>query len=299
MNTGTLIQAQQQNTAPRSRRGGTAFGYPRDFMDNRFIYTVISPRARGLSVGINMNPNKRCNFDCIYCEVDRSKPGLEANLDIPTMITELEWTLDLVHSGRIREHSHYATVPADLLSLRHVCLSGDGEPTLCPQFDEVVEAVVHLRARSRLPFFKLVLVTNASGLDRPDVKAALRLFTARDEIWAKLDAGTQDYMRRVNKPDCAIERILENILQIARERPVVIQSLFPAIDRTPAAPHEIEAYVERLKWLKEAGARVSLVQIYSATRPTPHSECSHLPLRTLSAIATRVRDAAGIKAEVF
>ena len=299
MNTTTVIQTEQQNTTACSKREGTAFGYPRDFMDNRFIYTVISPRARGLSVGINMNPDKRCNFDCIYCEVDRSKPGAAANLDIPTMIAELEWTLELVHSSRIREHAHYTTVPADLLALRHVCLSGDGEPTLCPQFNEVVEAVVHLRARSRFPFFKLVLVTNASGLDRPDVKTALRLFTARDEIWAKLETGTEEYWQRINKPDCPMEHILENVLQIARERPVIIQGLFPAINGAAPPPHEIEAYVQRLKTLKDAGARIALVQIYSASRPTPHSECSHLPLRTLSAIAARVREAAGLKAEVF
>jgi hypothetical protein len=57
--------------------------------------------------------------------------------------------------------------------------------------------------------------------------------------------------------------------------------------------------VLRLKELKEAGARIPLVQIYSATRPTPHSECGHLPLRTLSDIARRVREGSGLRAEVF
>jgi wyosine [tRNA(Phe)-imidazoG37] synthetase (radical SAM superfamily) len=246
-----------------------------------------------------MNPDQRCNFDCIYCEVDRSKPRVKAELEVATMIQELQWTLELIHSGRIRAHSHYARVPADLLRLRHVCLSGDGEPTLCPNFSGVVEAVVHLRARALLPFFKLVLVTNASGLDLAEVKAGLRLFTPRDEIWAKLEAGTQEYMNRVNMPDGRIERIMESILDVARERPVIIQSLFPAIHGAPPPPHEIEAYVQRLKSLKEAGAQISLVQIYSASRPTPNSECSHLPLRTLSDIAKRVRGTAGLKAEVF
>jgi wyosine [tRNA(Phe)-imidazoG37] synthetase (radical SAM superfamily) len=211
----------------------------------------------------------------------------------------LEWTLELVSSGRIREHAHYANVPAELLQLRHVCLSGDGEPTLSPNFNEVLESVVHLRARGRFPFFKLVLVTNASGLDRPEVKTGLRLFTARDEIWAKVDAGTNEYMQRLNKADCTIERILENILSVARQRPVIIQSLFVAINGASPPPQEIEAYVQRLSALKQAGAQIPLVQIYSATRPTPHAECSHLPLRVLSEIARRVREAAGLKAEVF
>ena len=168
-----------------------------------------------------------------------------------------------------------------------------------PNFVEAVEAVVHLRARGRFPFFKLVLITNASGLDRPEVAQGLSLFTPRDEVWAKLEAGTQEYMNRVNRPDCPLEKIRANIMFVARRRPVVIQSLFPSIGGEVPPASEIEAYVQRLRELKEAGAQIPLVQIYSATRPTAHSECRHLPLRTLSHIARRVREAAGLKAEVF
>jgi wyosine [tRNA(Phe)-imidazoG37] synthetase (radical SAM superfamily) len=280
---------------------GTAFGCTRDFLDNRFVYVVISPRARGLSVGVNMNPDKRCNFDCVYCEVNRSEPSREPRLDVQLMMTELEQTLELVRSGGLRERPCYRSAPPELLELRHVTLSGDGEPTLCPNFVEAVEAIVHLRARGRFPFFKLVLITNASGLDRPEVVQGLNLFTPRDEIWAKLEAGTQEYMDRVNRPrpECPLEKILANILCLARQRPVVIQSLFPSVRGEAPPPSEIEAYVQRLRELKEAGAQIPLVQIYSATRPTVQSECGHLPLRTLSAIAQRVREAAGLKAELF
>jgi wyosine [tRNA(Phe)-imidazoG37] synthetase (radical SAM superfamily) len=185
------------------------------------------------------------------------------------------------------------------MELRHVTLSGDGEPTLCPNFVEAVEAVVHLRARGRFPFFKLVLITNASGLDRPEVGEGLSLFTPRDEVWAKLEAGTQEYMNRVNRPDCPLEKILANILLLARRRPVVIQSLFPSISGATLSASEIEAHVQRLRELKDAGAQIPMVQIYSATRPAAQSECGHLPLRTLSAIAQRVREVSGLKAEVF
>lgn len=282
-----------------ARRAEITYGYPRNFLGQRFVYTVISPRARGLSVGVNVNPDKQCNFDCVYCEVDRRVRAAESRLDLDVMAGELESTLAMVHSGQIQEHPQYARVPSGLLRLQHVCLSGDGEPTLCPNFHEVVESVVHLRARGRFPFFKLVLVTNATGLDRPEVEAGLRLFTPRDEIWAKLEAGTQEYMRRVNKPDCSLESVLGKILRLARERPVVIQSLFPAIEGHAPQTHEIEAYIQRLKCLKEAGAQIPLVQIYSATRPPSHSECRHLPLRALSEIARRVREIAGLKVEVF
>jgi wyosine [tRNA(Phe)-imidazoG37] synthetase (radical SAM superfamily) len=246
-----------------------------------------------------MNPDKRCNFDCAYCEVNRSEPSREPRLDVPAMVTELERTLESVGSDNLRERLRYRNVPPELLELRHVTLSGDGEPTLCPNFVEAVEAVVHLRARGRLPFFKIVLITNASGLDRPEMPQGLGLFTARDEIWAKLEAGTQEYMDRVNRPDCRLEKILANILFLARQRPVVIQGLFPSIGGQGPPASEVEAYVLRLKELKDAGAQIPLVQIYSATRPTGHPECGHLPLRTLSHIARRVREVSGLKAEVF
>lgn len=281
------------------RKSETAFGCPRDFVGNRFVYVVISPRAKGLSIGVNMNPDKFCNFDCTYCEVNRCLPTIEDHLDVDVMATEMERTLALVQSGEIREHSVFNTVPEELLRLRHVSLSGDGEPTLCPNFTEAAQAVIHIRAKSREGFFKIVLITNATGLDRPEVQQGLKYFTREDEIWAKLDAGSQAYMERVNRPNVSVDAVAEKILVTARTRPVIVQSLFPLVNGQEPAPEEIDQYAQRLKWLKDNGAHISLVQIYSATRPTTHSECGHLPLKTLSRIAQTVREIAGLRAEVF
>ncbi len=277
--------------------GETAFGSPRDFLDNRFVYAVISPRAQGLSVGVNMNPDRLCNFDCVYCEVHRAMPIREKNLNVTVMAGELHRTLECVRAGRLRERARYQAVPAELLELRHVTLSGDGEPTLCPNFAEAVEAVVHVRALGE--FFKMVLITNATELDRPQVQEGLRHFTRSDEIWAKLDGGSQAYLDSVNKVPVPLEKILANILAVGRQRPVVIQSLFPAIHGDEPPPGEIEAFAQRLLDLKSGGAQISLVQIYSATRPAPRSQYGHLPLRALSRIAHTVRQITGLKAEVF
>jgi hypothetical protein len=86
---------------------------------------------------------------------------------------------------------------------------------------------------------------------------------------------------------------------VARQRPVVIQSLFPAINGEPPPASEIKQYAPRLKELKEAGAEISLVQIYSATRPMAGARYRHLPLKSLSQIAKRVRRVAGLRAEIF
>ena len=276
----------------------TAFGSPRDFLDNRFVYAVVSARARGLSIGVNMNPDKNCNFRCVYCEVHRNGE-IPEQLDVEVMAGELRKTLALVRAGRLRERPWYHSLPDELLQLRHVALSGDGEPTLSPSFAEALQAIVHVRALGGYPFFKLVLITNATGLDLPHVQEGLKYFTRSDEIWVKLDGGTQAYVNKVNQSEVPLEKILSNILLIGRQRPIVIQSLFPAIGGEEPPLQEIEQYSRRLMELKEAGADITLVQIYSATRPSANSDCGHLPLKVLSRIAHTVRQATGLKAEVF
>jgi wyosine [tRNA(Phe)-imidazoG37] synthetase (radical SAM superfamily) len=276
----------------------TAFGSPRDFLDNRFVYAVVSARARGLSVGVNLNPDKLCNFHCVYCEVHRNGTTLPAELDVEGMAAELKKTLALVRAGRLRERPWYHSLPDELLQLRHVALSGDGEPTLSPKFAEALQAVVHVRALGGYPF-KLVLITNGTGLDNAHVQHGLKLLTRSDEIWIKLDGGTQAYVNRVNCADVPLEKVLSNILLVGRQRPVVIQSLFPALGGEEPPVEEIEQFARRLLELKNGGATVSLVQIYSATRPSANSQCGHLPLRVLSRIAHTVRQTTGLKAEVF
>jgi wyosine [tRNA(Phe)-imidazoG37] synthetase (radical SAM superfamily) len=215
------------------------------------------------------------------------------------MADELRRTLLFADSGELKNLPCYQHAPADLLKLRHVALSGDGEPTLCPNFLDAVRAVAHVRATGYLPFFKIVLITNASSLDLRDVQDGLKLFTPQDEIWAKLEAGTQGYMDRVNHPDRPLEKIMENILFTARLRPVIIQGLFPMINHEEPSVEEIEQYAQRLRDLKDAGAQIPLVQIYSATRPMAHPGSGHLPLKTLAHIARRVREVSGLQAEVF
>ena len=277
-----------------------AFDRPRDFLNNRFVYAVVSPRARGLTLGVNMNPDQRCNFDCLYCEVNRATPPGQSVLDVGVVASELHRTLDHIQQGRLREHPQYHSLPDELLQLRHVALSGDGEPTLSSQFAEVVQAVVHVRALGGFPFFKIVLLTNATGLDRSQVQESLKRFTKSDEIWVKLDGGTQEYLDKVCRlKDVTLGKILSNILHLARQRPVVIQSLFPAINGEEPSTEDIEQYAHRLKELKSDGAQISLVQIYSANRPMSHAECGHLPLKTLSQIAQVVRQVSGLSAEVF
>lgn len=90
---------------------GSAFGCPRQFVGNRFVYAVLSSRARGLSIGVNMNPDKHCNFDCEYCEVNRLFPSRDLDLDVDVMAAELQRTLAMAFSGELQNVSIYREVP--------------------------------------------------------------------------------------------------------------------------------------------------------------------------------------------
>ncbi len=283
----------------RHPQADTASGCARKYLGNRFVYVLISSRAGGLSIGLNMNPNKSCNFDCVYCEVNRTTAPVARQLDPGVMAAELEKTLTLIHSGEIRRLGGYNTLSADLLRLRHVAFSGDGEPALCPIFAEAVQEVVHVRARRMLPFFKMVLITNGACLDQEPVQDGLRYFTREDEIWIKLDAGTQQVMSRINRSQIPLDKVMENAWLIGRKRPIVIQSLFPLLGEAEPPPEEVEEYIRRLIELKDGGAMISLVQIYSATRPAAHPDCGHVPLQSLARICRRVRTETGLTAEVF
>jgi wyosine [tRNA(Phe)-imidazoG37] synthetase (radical SAM superfamily) len=285
---------------PRERsRSATVHPLPRrNFLGNRYVHCVLSQRAGGLSVGINVNPDKRCNFDCVYCEVDRTPRGGPARLPVSAMLEELERVLDGIFHQRPPNGAD-ASAPALALPFREVALSGEGEPTLSPNFSEIVGAVTGLRTRRVYPFFKIVLITNATGLGREDVRVGISALHAQDEIWAKLDVGTPEGLQQINRTVVPLDAILANIRDLARQRPVVIQSLFPMLHGSGPTQEDIAAFVGCLKELKDAGAQIPLVQIYSAHRPAVDATCGHLPLRTLSSIARRVREEAGLNAEVF
>jgi wyosine [tRNA(Phe)-imidazoG37] synthetase (radical SAM superfamily) len=287
------------NSARHSDFSDPVFASPREFLGNHFVYAVVSPRGRGLSIGVNMNPDKRCNFNCAYCEVNHAAPPSKKTIDVKLMADELQRTLWLARSGGLGDFSWQHQKSDIQPQLRQVALSGNGEPTLCPNFFDVLRTLVHVRALGRFPFFKIVLITNASRLDLQQVQDGLKLFTLQDEIWAKMDAGTQRYMDKVNKPGCTLEKILENILFVARQRPVIIQSLFPLLDGAKPPEREIMQYARRLKELRLAGAQIPLVQIYSSTPSSAQSRCAHLPLALLAHIARRVREISGLNAEVF
>lgn len=265
--------------------------HPRARRTNRYVYVVRARRSHGLSVGINLDPQKTCNFDCVYCEViDRraiakktGRPKIEAG----DVLAELDDELSLLLSGDER--------PKD------IAFAGDGEPSTFPGFLELVRGVFDARDRHGLLGVPIVLITNGSGLDREEMRRAHDLFAARGGVfWIKLDAGTEAFFREICRTAVPFARILANLEEAARRHPVVVQSMFFRHDGAVPPASEVDAWVGRLTAVLGAGGALSLVQVYTVARETTEPGITPLTKSELEGIAERLRSAApGVPVETF
>jgi wyosine [tRNA(Phe)-imidazoG37] synthetase (radical SAM superfamily) len=274
--------------------------HPRLFEDNRFVYPVISRRSKGLSIGINLNPDKVCNFDCIYCQVNRSAAGLTRFVDVDGVLDELDTTLEFVASGRLFQHERFCQAPESLRRLNDIAFSGDGEPTTYRNFPDIVAACAEIKRRRALHDVKILLITNASMFHRDHVRRALGILDQNNgEIWAKLDAGTEEYFQRVDRAGVPLKRILTNITQAAAPRPIVIQSLFMRIQNEAPPPTELLAFCRRLNEIATAGGQIKLVQVYTVARQPAESYVTPLEDCEVDAIADLVRHQTGLAVESY
>jgi wyosine [tRNA(Phe)-imidazoG37] synthetase (radical SAM superfamily) len=278
--------------------------HPRRFEDFQYAYPVLSRRSHGISIGVNTNPDRACNFDCIYCQVDRTTRATVTKFDLAAAEEELRMMLEIVQSGEIAQHPPFDTVPSDKLRLNDIALSGDAEPTTLPNFSATIEMIARVKPSAA----KIVLITDAGGLDRADVKRGLEIMDAHDgEVWAKLDAGTEEYFKVINRTKIPFPRILKNITACAKARPIVIQSLFMNVYGAGPSAGEIGAYCRRLREIIAAGGHIKLVQVYTIARK-PMTIVDGVPAwqfvtalsnAEVDAITERVRRETGVAAESF
>jgi wyosine [tRNA(Phe)-imidazoG37] synthetase (radical SAM superfamily) len=289
-----------QDQAPDNTLKSLHASHPRDWRGNLYVYPVISRRSRGLSVGINLNPDKTCNFDCVYCQVDRDLPCRASEVDLDVLRAELRTVIEEAVSARLFESLPFSRVPGSGREVKDIALSGDGEPTLSRRFLQAVRIAADTRREFGLRDARIVLITNAACLHRPEVREALTIMDANNgEIWAKLDAGTEEYYRRINRAGTPLDRILTNILEVSRVRPIVIQSLWMNLDGQLPPPGEVEAYAERVRSLVQSGGQIRLIQVYTVARQTAEAWVEPLREKDLDAVASRISTVSGVPTAIF
>lgn len=270
--------------------GGAFADHSRRWEGFRYVYPVISRRSEGLSIGINLNPDTICNFDCVYCQVKKQEAPKPEAVDLDVLREELGALMEAAVSGALWEHERFTGIDPALKRINDIAFSGDGEPTSAKGFGEAVRIAVELKKAYGLGGVKIVLITNASLLDRPSVEHALKVLDENQgEVWAKLDAGTQDYYKQVDRSAVPLKKILDNILVCGKHREVVIQSMFMALHGQAVTDDEFDAYTDRLSELIGRGCRIKGVQLYTVARAPLEAYVSALGDEALAELAKRLR----------
>ena len=265
--------------------------HSRELDSNRYVYAVVSRRVGGLSIGINLNPDKACNFACPYCQVDRRIPGGDRTIDLVVLEQELDDLLAMVADGSLWSHSPFDTTASEFRRVGDISFAGDGEPTAASEFADAISVVAQVRKRHGLESVRLSLLTNATLFQRPMVKDGLeRLHAVGGEVWAKLDAGTEAWFHRVDGTKIPFQKVLDNLSLAAQEYGVVIQSMFHTFDGIGPTDNEIESWAVRLADVLASGGTIRHVQVYSVARRPAESNIGALEIERLEFIADHARE---------
>ena len=262
----------------------------RDRAGLTYVYPVVSRRAGGVSIGVNLNPNHACNWRCIYCQVPGLVRGTAPPIDLAVLERELQGLLDDVLRG-----DYLAThVPPEARRVNDIALSGDGEPTSAREFERVVELIGRVRVRVPVPSgVKTVLITNGSLMQRPEVQAGLRtLATLEGEVWFKVDRATAAGIQAVNDVALSPDAVRRNLATAARLCPTWVQTCVFALDGAPPSDAEVDAYVALLRASLVDGVPLRGVFLYGLARPPLQPEgprLSNVPALWMDALAARVR----------
>ena len=249
---------------------------------NKIIFGPVKSRRLGTSLGVNLLPDdcKLCNFNCIYCECgfNFTKPDshLPQRDDVKRILKET-----LTDFNRKNEH------------IDTITFAGNGEPTMHPQFAEIIDDVIELR-NSICPTTKVSVLSNATLINKPIIFDALQKI---DNNILKLDSGIEDTINLINQPvtKFSLEKTIENLRQFKGE--LTVQTLFfrgkyKGVEIDNTSDKEVAAWIEAIKKIKPKS-----VMIYTLDRPTPVKELYKADEQRLKEIATLVENL-GIKTQI-
>ncbi len=259
-----------------------------------YVYAVLSRRAGGVSIGVNLSTNKACNWRCVYCQV----PGLVRGKGPPVDLAKLEAELDSVIAAAVSGELFDGAGPVP--PVVDVAFSGDGEPTTSPDFGAAVEVVARALAKAglRVP---IILITNGTRAGSPRIQSALKALASQGGVvWFKLDRATREGLRDTNGTPVSPERHLERLATCAAVCPTWIQACFFARRGAPPAESELAPWLDALAGLVRDGVPVCGVHLYTLARPSYQPEAPELAALDsawMQALAERVR-ALGLEARV-
>lgn len=259
--------------------------HSRDSAGLRYVYPVVSRRAGGVSVGINLNPNNACNWRCIYCQVPDLARGTAPPVDLALLENELGGFLHELQHGDFMQH-----VPPEARRINDIAISGNGEPTSAQEFVEVIELIAKFKPAE----LKLVLITNGSLMQRDNVQQGLRrLAQLNGEIWFKLDRASAESMALVNDTKMSMEKVQQNLTTaIACCPDTWLQTCWFALDGIAPSAQDEDDYVNFMKGLLRGGIKPQGVLLYGLARPSMQLEAprlSALSNEEMERFAARIR----------
>jgi len=252
----------------------TISNHDRDAAGLTYVYPVISRRAGGVSIGVNLNPNNACNWHCVYCQVPDLVRGSSPDIDISLLNNELrKFIHELLHGDFMQKH-----VPEDCRRICDVAISGNGEPTSCKQFDTVTDTIIHcLQDAGLLESIPIVLITNGSYVHRPQVQQGLEMMARhKGEVWFKVDSATDEGIERINSVALGPDQLRKQLEIAVTSCPTWIQTCMFNWDNQPPDEAEITAYLDFLAALVRDAVPLKGVLLYGVARPSMQPEAAHV-----------------------
>jgi wyosine [tRNA(Phe)-imidazoG37] synthetase (radical SAM superfamily) len=244
----------------------------RDIAGLKYVYPVVSRRAGGVSIGINLNPNNACNWRCVYCQVPDLIRGAAPDTDLQQLAEELDSMLAQIVDGDFLQ----TAVPEGARRINDIAFSGNGEPTTSAQFAQVIDLVAVAREKYGLGI-KTVLITNGSQLDKKPVQEALgRMASISGEVWFKIDRAPQDGFEFVNQITLSRAQVARRLALSAMACPTWIQTCMFALDGVLPSEDELTSYVDFLAEQLTAGVPLAGVLLYGLARPSLQVEAERL-----------------------
>ncbi len=243
----------------------------RELSGLKYIYSVISRRAGGLSIGVNLNVNNACNWQCIYCEIPNLTRGTPPPIELDLLEQELRFFLNEIIHGDYMEKN----VSFEDRHLKDIAFSGNGEPTSAEEFPAVISIVKKLLEEFNLLHkIKIRLITNGSLMHQASViKSVEMLKEMNGEVWFKVDAATEESIRTINQVNLKPHQILERLKNSANVCPTFVQTCIFSIDGKGPSKKDINAYIELINEVK---SNIQGVHLYGLARPSLQPQAKNL-----------------------